>query len=141
MRSLFNKACKFYGLEEVTGSDHNPEILKFFSDTGHEWVRDDETAWCSAFMNYVAFHSGYERSGELTARSWLNVGYEIKKPQIGCIVVLWRLNPASWKGHVGLYINSDDKYIYILGGNQDNSVCVKRYPKERLLSYRMLNRL
>ena len=141
MRSLLNKAFSFYGLEEITGSDHNPQIVKFFQDIGHTWVRDDETAWCSAFINYIAFRTGYERSKGLNARSWLNVGYEIESPEIGCVAVLWRVSPSSWKGHVGLYINHDDKYIYILGGNQDNSVCIKRYPKERLLSYRMLNRL
>ena len=140
MRDLLEEAFDHYGIEEITGSDHNPDIVGFFDEIGHSWVRDDETAWCSAFINYIAKRTGYERSGQLTARSWLDVGTEIETPERGCIVVLWRGSLSSWKGHVGLYINSDDRYIYILGGNQDNSVCIKRYPKERLLSYRKLNK-
>lgn len=141
MRDLFNKGLSYYGLEEITGSDHNPQILEFFKEIGHSWVRSDETAWCSAYINYIAKCEGYERSGLLTARSWLRVGMEIKEPVIGCIVVLWRVSPESWKGHVGLYIKHDDRYVYMLGGNQDNSVCIKRYPIERVLSYRILNKI
>ena len=140
MRDLLDYALDLYGIEEITGSDHNPEILEFFHEIGHIWVREDEVAWCSAFINYICKRTGYERSGKLTARSWLKIGTELSDPLKGCIVVLWRGSRDSWKGHVGLYINSHHGYIYMLGGNQDNSVCIKRYPESRLLSYRRLNR-
>jgi uncharacterized protein (TIGR02594 family) len=137
MKDLFYKALEFYGLEEVTGEEHNPEILAMFAEIGCDWVQDDETSWCSAFVGYLCKQLNYERSNELTARSWLKVGEECA-PEIGCIVVLWRVSVSDWRGHVGFYINSDNRYIYILGGNQDNSVCIKRYPRERLLGYRRL---
>lgn len=140
MIDLFHEAFKYYGLEEVHGEQHNPQILEFFDEIGHTWVQDDETAWCSAFINYLCKHMDYERSGKLDARSWLNTGLEIAKPELGCIVVFWRESKISWKGHVGLFVNEWDRYIYVLGGNQDSSVCIKRYPKERLLGYRKLRK-
>ena len=51
-QEMFLKAMSFYGLKEVPGKEHNPKILEFFEDIGHEWVKDDETSWCSAFINY-----------------------------------------------------------------------------------------
>jgi uncharacterized protein (TIGR02594 family) len=78
----------FYGIKEVPGSGNNPTILRFFDEIGHEWV-DTELAWCSAFINYLAKMNGYEWSGELDARSWLNVGQSVSLPNPGDIVVFW----------------------------------------------------
>ena len=141
MKNLLHKAFNYYGIEEVPGEENNPLILDFFHTIGHEWVQTELTAWCSAFINYLCKKHGYERSGRLDARSWLRVGMDINIPQVGCIVVLWRESITSWKGHVGFYINQDDKYVYIYGGNQDNSVCIKRYPIDRVLGYRKLKKL
>lgn len=132
-------ACSQIGIKEDPGpAEHNPEILKYFQEIGLPWVRDDETAWCSAFANWVAMKAGVERSGKLNARSWLNVGENIEKPMLGDIVVSWRVNPQDWRGHVGFYMNHDDKFVYILGGNQNNQVCVKAYDINKLLCYRRL---
>lgn len=139
MKDLFYKALEFYGLEEITGEQHNPDILSMFAGIGEDWVQTDETGWCSAFVNYLCKLLDYERSGKLTARSWETVGEETE-PFIGCIVVLWRVSPDDWRGHVGFYVSQDAQYIYMLGGNQDNSVCIKRYRKDRLLTYRKLKR-
>ena len=39
-------------------------------------------------------------------------------------------------GEFSSYIAERDGLIYTLGGNQSNSICIKPYPKERLLGYR-----
>lgn len=138
---LFNEAIKYYGLKEMIGKkDDNPIILNMFDSIGHSWVENDETAWCSCFVNFVAQEVGLEISGKLNARSWLNIGEEVLMPKIGDIVIFWRENPNSWKGHVGLYVNEDEDFIYVLGGNQDNMVCIKPYSKKRLLGYRKLQK-
>jgi hypothetical protein len=59
----------------------------------------------------------------------------VQKPQLGDIVVFWREKKDSWKGHVGFYINETNTHINVLGGNQNNMVCIKPYPKSRLLQY------
>jgi uncharacterized protein (TIGR02594 family) len=136
MHELLELALMHYGLKEIPGVENNPEILGFFKDIGHQWVQNDETAWCSAFLNAIAKRTGYQRSNRLDARSWSYVGKDTQIPEIGDIVILWRDNPNSWKGHVGLFINKDDKYVYVLGGNQNNSVCISPYPIKRVLRYR-----
>jgi uncharacterized protein (TIGR02594 family) len=72
------------------------------------------------------------------ARSWLLWGEPIKAPQQGDIVVLWRgLDGVS--GHVGFVAEEPSKlspFIKILGGNQNNEVCIATYPKARVLGYR-----
>jgi uncharacterized protein (TIGR02594 family) len=138
MIRLLNKALDYIGIKEMPGVENNPTILGFFKSIGQSWVQSDETAWCSAFVNYVCKSEGFEYTGKLNARSWLTVGTHIDEPARGCIVVLWRVDKNGWQGHVGFYVRHDGDYIYILGGNQDNSVSIKAYPKERLLSYRIL---
>ena len=137
MNNLLDFALSQYGIKEISGSKHNEKIVKYFKEIGHSWVNDDETAWCSAFMNWCCMSVGMVKSGKLNARSWLNVGNGVGSPVKGDIVVFWRESITSWKGHVAIYINDlDDKYINVLGGNQSNMVCIKPYPKERVLSYR-----
>ena len=135
---MFLQASEFVGLTEIPGEQNNPQILTFFQDIGHSWVQTEELAWCSAFINWVALKCGCERSFKLNARSWLDKGRPVDHPLLGHVVIFWREDPDSWKGHVGLYVGQDDKYIHCLGGNQSNQVRVTKYPKERLLGYREL---
>lgn len=135
---IINIALSQFGIKEIVGSSHNAAVLKYFKEIGHDWVKDDETAWCSAFANWVAKMAGLSHSGKLNARSWLDVGEETQCPEIGDIVVLWRDKPSSWKGHVGFFIRESNNHIYILGGNQQNQVKITAYPKGRLLAYRRL---
>lgn len=127
------------GIKEIAGKKDNPEVLKYFNSIGFDGFKlKDETAWCSAFMNWVMKESNNEITGKLNARSWLNVGISVENPCIGDIVVLWREKPSSWKGHVGLFIRETKNWIYVLGGNQSNQVKISAYPKSRLLSYRRI---
>lgn len=136
---MISTALSQYGIKEIPGVKNNPEIMKYFHSIGQDWVQGDETAWCSAFVNWVAKSSGKEYSGMLNARSWLNIGEPIEGFQrIADIVILWREKKEGWKGHVGFYIRETKEMIYILGGNQDNEVCIKPYPRSRLLGYRRL---
>lgn len=141
MQDLLLDMLSHYGLSEIDGPSNNPHIIEFFHDIGYEWVKDENVAWCSASLNYFAKQNGYERSGKLDARSWLKVGETVTEPQVGDVVVFWRNKPDGWEGHVALYINSNDKLIWCLGGNQGNSLSVSAYPKNRLLGYRRLKKI
>ncbi len=128
-----------YGVKEISGKRDNQEILKYFNDLGFDGnALKDETAWCSAFVNWVCKESGLDYSGKLNARSWTELGCEIFEPHIGDVVVFWRESKDSWKGHVAFYINERNGFIYVLGGNQSNQVKIAAYPKERVLTYRRL---
>ncbi len=136
MSKTIQIALSQYGVKEILGNEHNPQVLEYFHEIGHKWVKTDQTAWCSAFANWVCKKAGEPYSGKLNARSWLSVGESTENPRIGDIVVLWRESPSSWKGHVGFYVKQTKRYVYILGGNQRNKVCIQEYPKSRLLDYR-----
>lgn len=140
MTTLIEQALYEYGVKEIVGAKHNPRIIQYFTDLGFKNTSiNDETAWCSAYVNWVAKQLGYEHSKQLTARSWLKVGTSVKTAKPGDIVVFWRESPNSWKGHVGFFIKATKRFVYVLGGNQNNSVCIKAYPKTRVLDYRRLN--
>lgn len=141
MTEILLEFLKMYGLKEVVGKEHNPDILAMFAEIGFDYIQDDETSWCSAALNYVCKKLGYERSGSLVARSWLKMPIRVLKPSLGDIVVFWRESPDSWKGHVGLYISHDIHNVYTLGGNQNNSISIKPYPRDRVLGYRQVHKL
>ena len=142
MQKVIEKAFTQYGITEIKGTtQNNPFILKYFEDIGQEWVKNDETAWCAAFANWCLKNSGYEWQSKLNARSFLDLGWEPKEPKLGDVVILWRESKQSWKGHVGFFIRANDRYIYMLGGNQNNQVNIKAYDKNRLLGYRRLKEI
>lgn len=142
MLDILQIASKEIGVTQIAGPEHNERILQYARDIGMNWINDDETPWCSIFMNWVAKKAGYTMTNNAAARSWLNVGSEIHDPEPGDIAVFWRVHRDSWTGHVGIFTgySRDGNRIYTLGGNQRNSVTVSAYASDRLLSFRRLNK-
>lgn len=132
------EALKFYGVKGILGKEDNKQIVKFFEEIGHDWVKNDEVPWCAAFLNYVLKVAGKEYTGKLNARSFLEIGEKVTEPILGDIAVFWRLDPKGTLGHVGIFVSEDEKYIYTLGGNQGNQVSIIPIKKERLLSYQRI---
>lgn len=129
------------GVRDFPGPKFEARVLEYLNTTGLE-PNNDETSWCSAFVNWCIGRAGLVGTNNATARSWLNWGREIAQPEPGCVVVLSREQPSSWKGHVGFFDSIQDGRIKLLGGNQGggvdwDEVCFAMFPKERLLSYRM----
>ena len=139
---LVNYAIRFVGVREIPGKQHN-SIIAGWTNRVLSWAFDDEVAWCSNFMNAMAEDCGYERSKQANARSWLNVGEEVFKPELGDVAVFWRTSPDSWKGHVGIFMGytHDQKHIVLLGGNQGDAVSIALYPTHQLLSFRRLRKV
>lgn len=135
-----NNAYKFaqskLGLKEIKGAEHNPEIIEMFAAVGHDKIQDDETAWCAAFVGWCLKSAGLPYFYQPLPLAYRDCGTETKTPKRGDIVVLWRGSRSSWMGHVGFLHSMDEKYIYILGGNQNNEVSVMRFERNRLLSFR-----
>lgn len=125
-----------YFTHEVSGPGHNPKVLEYFAESGNSWVKDDETAWCSAFANWVAKKAGYPISGSLLAKSWLDMGKPVENPEKGDFVIFSRGTPSSKEGHVSIFIKKDGDSIVCLGGNQGDEVNISRYPASRVLGYR-----
>ena len=140
MQNILQIAAGQMGVQELTGEAHNPVIIKYAHESGFTEVNDDETAWCSIFINWCCEQAGLQRSHKMNARSWLYVGKTITNPYAGDIVVLWRESPSSWKGHVGIFLGytKDRNKIFVLGGNQKNSVSVQAYDASQVLAFKRL---
>jgi len=108
--------------------------IKYHGTNPGNW----EFPWCAAFINKVLELNGQKQSGSLMARSFLGIGEHTDAPRLGDIVVLWRIDKNSQWGHAGFYINEDKDNITLLGGNQDNTVKIKSYPKWQLLDIRKI---
>ncbi len=141
MYTLIETAAAEIGTKEESGSSHNPRILQYAQEAGFTQVDDDETPWCSIFMNWVASKTGLVRSKSGAARSWLNVGNAVETPEPGDVVVFWRVRRDSWQGHVGIFMgySRNGSRIYCLGGNQGNQVSISAYPADQLLGFRRLH--
>lgn len=128
------------GVKEYPGNGENPRIVEYLRSTNLSAPDSarDETPWCSAFANWCVEKAGFEGTDSAWARSWLNWGVELNKPQRGCIVVLQR---EVNKGHVGFFLGKTSSGIRLLGGNQGNAVSVATFAKSNLLGYRMAHGL
>ena len=136
---------RFLGVTEISGSGTAPAILWFHSLTGG--AAPDEVAWCSSFVSAMCWLALMPRSPSKAARSWLTVGTPVPLTEAvqGDVVVLWRGNdpqpgPAvlDAPGHVGFLDRVDTAFVWLLGGNQDNSVSIAPFPKTRVLGVRRL---
>lgn len=151
--TAFSIAERFVGLEEVPGAVSNPAILAMLQ-LDNRWPQDDEIAWCSAFVNYVAWLLRLPRSKSLAARSWLGVGKVVPLsnnelfsdgPKVGYDVVVLRRGVNSpgpevlqAPGHVGFFAGYSPGVVHILGGNQGDSVNVSSFSVDRILGVRRL---
>ena len=137
---LVAEARKFYGQKELEGKENNKVILEFFKGTGNGKIKSDEVAWCSVFVGYCAKKAGYDFKIKPAAKSWLEIGKKVTEPKPGDIVIFWREDPNSWKGHVSIFIGKDEETneIICLGGNQDDQVCIRKYDANSVLGFRRL---
>jgi uncharacterized protein (TIGR02594 family) len=129
------------GIAEVKGSGDNPRIVEYLKSTslGKPMNQNDETFWCSAFVNFCVEHSGKDGTNSAMARSWMTWGHALKTPKVGCVAVFFRGSKAGIKGHVGFYAGpSGPGHVKILGGNQGDRVSIQSHPVSMLLGYRML---
>ena len=128
-------ALQEIGVKEYAGAADNPRIVEYLSSTalGSEDLSNDETPWCSAFVNWCVVKAGYEGTDSAWAKSWLNWGMELETPRRGCIAVFSR----NEGGHVAFFIGESSSGIKVLGGNQSDAVKISTYPTSRLLSYRI----
>ncbi len=124
-----------YGIHEELNGD-NPRILTYLQSVMSQSDVKDEISWCAAFVNWVMRESGYPFNNLPLARSWLSMGKESKEYKQFSVVILKR-GSISWQGHVGFVIAERGPYIYVLGGNQSNTVKISEFPKTDVLSYRI----
>ena len=123
----FDIAVQEKGVKEIRGRVDNPRIVEYHQTTTFR-ATDDETPWCSAFVNWCMQQADIKGTNSASSRSWRNWGERLREPRKGCIV--------CFNGHVGFYDSDRGRKIMILGGNQSNQVNIIPYSKSRVLTYR-----
>jgi uncharacterized protein (TIGR02594 family) len=114
--------------EDSRPGKHNARIVEYHKTTTLK-ANDDETPWCSSFVNWVIIQSGRKGTNNALAKSWLSWGQSVTTPSLGVIVVI-RKRTAGFSNatgsstgfHVGFYVSSTSTSVQILGGNQSDRV-------------------
>lgn len=125
---------KEVGVQEISGSKHNPRILEYQSTTSGKYT-DDETPWCGAFVSWVMKQAGIKHNIKVPerAKEWSNFGYSVSEPSVGTIAVKSRVGG----GHVCIVVGkTSNGKLYCLGGNQGNLVSIATYDKSVFESFR-----
>ena len=131
-------ALPFFGLAEIKGDKHNPEIIawaKALSPILAAYVVSDEIPWCALFISHVCqvtglpVPKGYNAVRASGFEAW---GTQSPTPMLGDVLVFER--PGG--GHVGLYVGEDADAFHVFGGNQGDKVSIVRIEKKRLKAAR-----
>jgi len=148
--TAYDLAQRFIGIKEVAGTVANPQIMAMLK-LDASWPEDDSVPWCSAFVSYICWLLRLPRSKSLRARSWLSVGEPINELSAVAgydIVVLRRGKDSPGPevidapGHVGFFSYIAHEHgkssVYILGGNQSDSVSLGIYDAKSIIGVRRL---
>jgi len=113
---------------------HNSRIIEYHQTTTFK-ATDDETPWCSSFVNWVMVNSGRRGTNSAAARSWLEWGRAVSPPTSGVITVIRKKTSgysqatgSSSGYHVGFFISLSESHIRLLGGNQMDEVMYSNFP-------------
>lgn len=122
------------GVKEVEDGE-NPRIIEYHAAT-YLKASDDETPWCSSFMNWCMQKAGGQGTKNAMARSWLGWGKLISEPKEGDTVIFSSPMRGPQAGHVAFFVKDKGSMVEVLGGNQSNRVSITDYPKALVLGYR-----
>lgn len=150
--SPYQIASTYVGTRELSNAkENNPLILAFIQCCDNIPPElSDEVPWCSAFVNFIMKNLRLPRTRALSAKSWMNIGVAVSSYNNAIvdsdIVIMNRgNNPAL--GHVGFYagFHFDNKpegatgnSVMILGGNQNNQVCIESFPVSMIAGIRRI---
>jgi uncharacterized protein (TIGR02594 family) len=134
-------AFSVLGLSEIRGASHEKRVVAMYAACGHPEIRNDEVAWCAAFVGWCLVQAGLPTSlpthQNLLAASYLkypgrkySATHVVPRGAIG----VWPRSQGS--GHVNFILEDQGEYLLCLGGNQENGkgggVTISRAPKSSL---------
>lgn len=128
-------AYKELGVKEIPGSGSNPRVEQYH-DTAKGFNWKDDVPWCGSFVAFVMIKAGKGSvKNAFRAKAWQKFGKLTSTPVLGAIAVKSR----KGGGHVGFVvgISSSGRSIYLLGGNQNDEVNIKKYPKNVFIAFRV----
>lgn len=139
-------ARKDIGVTEWTKTRHNPNpivqhwVQQAMGNDELVDVTSDDHPWCAMYVGAKLVQAGYPSSHSGMARSYMRYGTAIDKHddsqwKQGDIAVFWRGSSNDGvTGHVAFLLSWDARYVYILGGNQSDEVCIIKEPRAKILA-------
>lgn len=109
------------GTKEIRGGRDNPRVVEYHQATSLK-AKNDETAWCSAFVNWTMKQAGVRGTNSAAARSWLSWGTAVQRDSAhvkpGDVFVFPRGNNPT-QGHVAIVeeVLANGR-VKVIGGNQ-----------------------
>ncbi len=127
---LFQTAIGEFGVREKAGKDdNNYRIVNYFKEVGYPEIKNDETAWCAAYVSWVLKENNVQVN-LIKAYDFIKIGQHVSKPKVGDIVV--------FKNHVGFYVSHHNGIVNVLGGNQSNKVKISRFSTDKVEDIRRI---
>jgi uncharacterized protein (TIGR02594 family) len=122
------------GVHETLGPKATARIVEYHKATSLK-ATSDETPWCASFVNWAFAQVGIRATGSARALSFAPWGVFLKEPRLGCVAVI---EHPGGRGHVAFVVGRDatTKYLHLLGGNQGDSVSIKRTAESAIIGYR-----
>lgn len=132
-------AQKEIGKGEIIANNKGKDITRYFQGKR-------EGAWCCVFVSWVLSESdiselGYNVSSRKLFNKARELGWVVEHPQKGDLIVFWRENKNSWKGHIGIIERVSCGEIISIEGNvgkfpsKVKRVKYPRYATPRLLGF------
>jgi uncharacterized protein (TIGR02594 family) len=98
----------------------------------------DDVPWCSSFLCWCMERAGIRSTRSKAAASWLRWGAACA-PRPWAVCVFGKLHEdARGTGHVALSLGLTSKYVYVIGGNQQNAVTIAQRATSEVLAWRIL---
>jgi uncharacterized protein (TIGR02594 family) len=137
--SWMQHAIAELGVTEIAGPDNNTRIMEYARFVDLNWPGfTDEVPWSGLFVYYVLKKAGFSGfpSSPLLNRTWSEWGVALDQPKFGAMAVLTPTPGSGASGHVGFVIEVQEGFITLLGGDQQKSVSISRFPKSRIFTLR-----
>jgi uncharacterized protein (TIGR02594 family) len=124
------------GQKEIPGQKNNPRVMEYHKAAGSYSTGDSGKydAWCAGFVSWIMKQHGCTPPKKaMRALSWKDFGKAVKNPIFGAIGIKERRGG----GHVSFVVGQsrDRKFLYMLGGNQNNEVNISQYKKSTWLKF------
>lgn len=117
---------------------NNAELIAYLKSDGGTVGDPAKIAWCGDFVHTTIRRAlpeepfvGRVAENPYLASNWLDFGKPCR-PGVGAILSFWRGDASSIYGHLGYYWGEDDRFYYVLGGNQSDRVSITKIEKGRL---------
>jgi len=140
--NIMREALKCYGLKETPGVGNTQDVIDMATYLGgviEDFYTQDSIPWCGLAVSYWIARANFEppqNFSQVRARDFATWGTAVDKASFGDILVFWRGSRAGRDGHVGLYVAENEKFYFVLGGNQSDQVNITKISKTRLLTAR-----